>query len=328
MLINCFSIFFSSFLVGILAIFLLRKMALKSGFFMIKGIPLVGGPGIALAFILGSLGGLFIFKVISKEITGILLASTAMLIFGLFDDRKELSIKTKFIVQIIASTILILSGVRTNIVYIGSFANIAITLIWVIGITNAFNHLDIMDGLAAAVAVIVSGVFLAAALINQDIKSLILALALLSGVFSFLIYNLPPAKVYMGNSGSHFLGFVLSAVAIVISYAPMERKIALLAPILILGFPIFDTVFVSILRLKKNILPFKKSNDHLALLFLRLGFSKNKALGAMLLLTLSFSLSGLALMKVSNLSGMILILVIVFVSMIFINRMAKLKVND
>ncbi|MDD5097389.1 MAG: MraY family glycosyltransferase [Candidatus Omnitrophica bacterium] len=295
---------------------------------MMKGIPLVGGLGIALAFILGSLGGLFIFKVISKEITGILLASTAMLIFGLFDDRKELSIKTKFIVQIIASTILILSGVRTNIIYIGTLANIAITLIWVIGITNAFNHLDIMDGLAAAVAVIVSGVFLAAALINQDIKSLILALALLSGVFSFLIYNLPPAKVYMGNSGSHFLGFVLSAVAIVISYAPMERKIALLSPILILGFPIFDTVFVSILRLKKNILPFKKSNDHLALLFLRLGFSKNKALGAMLLLTLSFSLSGLALMKVSNLSGMILILVIVFVSMVFINRMAKLKVND
>ncbi len=327
MLINCLFIFFSGLLTGILAIFLLRKMALKSSFFIIKGIPSVGGISIALVFILGSLGGLFLFKIISKEIIGIFLASAAMLIFGLFDDHKELSIKTKFLVQIIASSILILFGVRTNIVYIGTLANIIITLIWVIGITNAFNHLDIMDGLAAGVALIVSGVFLIASIYNQDISSLILTLVLLSAVCSFLFYNLPPAKVYMGNSGSHFLGFVLSAVAIVISYAPMERKIALLSPILILGFPIFDTLFVSILRLKKRILPFKKSNDHLALLFLRVGFSENKSLGAMFLLTLIFSLSGLALMKISNLSGIILILFIVFMSMVFISKMAKLKVN-
>jgi UDP-GlcNAc:undecaprenyl-phosphate GlcNAc-1-phosphate transferase len=250
-----------------------------------------------------------------------------MLLFGLFDDHKELSIKTKFLVQIIAASVLIASGVRTQIIYIGDLANIGITLIWVIGITNAFNHLDITDGLAAGVAIIASGAFFIVSFFNQDIPSLVLTLALLSGVCSFLVYNLPPAKIYMGNSGSHFLGFVLSAIALLINYAPMEREIALLSPILILGLPIFDTVFVSLVRLKKHILPFKKSGDHLALLLLKSGYSEKKALATMFSLTLIFSISGVVLTRISNSSGIILVSSVTLMSIVLIVKMSKLRIN-
>ena len=107
----------------------------------------------------------------------------------------------------------------------------------------------------------------------------------------------------MGNSGSHFLGFALAAIALIISYAPLERKIALLSPVLILGLPIFDTAFLILARIIKKSLPFKKSNDHLALRFLALGYSKKKALLTMLALCLFFSISGVWLSQVPNIFG-------------------------
>jgi len=304
MFISCLFIFFISFIAGILSLFLFKKLALKYGFCVLQGIPLVGGISIASGFIFGSLSGCFFLHLPLKAIIGIVFSSAIMLVFGLFDDYKELSIKTKLLIQIIAASVLISSGIRTRIISIGDVANIIITFTWIIGITNAFNHLDIMDGLAAGVAIIVSAVFFIMSFLNQDIQSVILILALLSAIPGFLIYNFPPAKIYLGNSGSHFLGFVLSAIAITIHYASLENKVALFSPILILGLPIFDTLFVSILRLKKGILPFKKSNDHLALILLRSGYSKNKILTVMFLLALVFSLSGLALSKVPKFLGL------------------------
>jgi UDP-GlcNAc:undecaprenyl-phosphate GlcNAc-1-phosphate transferase len=327
MLVNCLTIIFISFLTGILAVVLFKKLALKSAFLAGKEIPLVGGISIALAFVSGILAGWILFKFPSQQIIGIAFSALTMLGFGLFDDHQELSVTTKFLVQIIAASVLISSGVRTQIVYIGDWANIAITLIWIIGVTNAFNHLDILDGLAAGVAVIASGAFLATSFFNQDIQSLVIALALLSAVLSFLLYNLPPAKIYMGNSGSHFLGFILAAVAISINYAPMERKIALLSPLLILGLPIFDTFFVILMRLKKHILPFRKSGDHLALLFLKSGYSQKKVLTAMFLLTLIFSVSGVALAKIPNYWGITLVAAIILMSVVLIVRMSKLRIS-
>ncbi|GAH05852.1 unnamed protein product, partial [marine sediment metagenome] len=119
------------------------------------------------------------------------------------------------------------------------------TFLWIIGITNAFNHLDILDGLAGGIAVISSAAFFLIALSNANLGVAIPALVLVAVTLSFLRYNLSAAKVYMGNSGSHFLGFTLAAIALGISYAPLERKIALLSPLLILGFPIFDTAFLT-----------------------------------------------------------------------------------
>jgi UDP-GlcNAc:undecaprenyl-phosphate GlcNAc-1-phosphate transferase len=156
---------------------------------------------------------------------------------------------------------------------------------------------------------------------------LVLSLALAGAVFSFLIFNLPPAKIYMGNSGSHFLGFVLAATALIISYAGLERKIALASPLLILGFPIFDTAFLILIRLSKKKLPFQKSNDHLVFRLLASGYSKRSALTAIIILCLFFSLCGVMLIKASNPIAAILITLVVLVCSIITYRFKKVPIN-
>lgn len=280
-----------------------------------------------VSFVVTCLLAVFIFQNPSPRLAGIIVSSTVMLIFGIIDDWRELSVPAKFLAQIIAASILVFSGSRTNIVYIGNPANIIITFIWVLGITNAFNLLDIMDGLAAGTALIACFSFSMISFINGDADTLVLSLILSGAIIGFLIYNLPPANIYMGNSGSHFLGFVLAAIALVISYASLETKIALLSPLLILGFPILDTIFLIFMRLSKKKLPFNKSNDHLALRLSALGYSKIKVLLIILGLALFFSLCGVIISRVSVPFDAVIIGMVIFVSLVLIKKFSKIAVH-
>lgn len=323
MLINYFFVFLSSLLIGVVATSLFKKISLQYKILMPKGITLVGGISMGLTVVLI----FFIFKSLFIGIKGIFFASFVMLVFGILDDWKELSVWAKFLVQIIATSLLILFGIRTQIVYIGEPINIIITFIWVVGITNAFNLLDIVDGLAAGTAIIISLAFFAASLSTGGINIAFLSIALSGIIFSFLVYNLPPAKVYMGNSGSHFLGFILAAVALSISYAPIERKAALLSPLFILALPIIDTAFLILIRLSKKLSPFKKSNDHLVMRFMYAGFSKKKALLIMLILELFFSFCGVSLIYVPNRYGLMIIGLVIFIGLAVSVKMARVKIN-
>jgi len=327
MLLKYISAVFLGFVAGVVLMALLRRIALKYNLLTSKGIPLIGGVSIGLSFLVAYLVISFPSFNLSQQTAGIIISSFIMLVLGIIDDLRELSIPAKFFVQIIAATLLILSGGRTHIVYIGDAANIIITFIWVIGITNAFNLLDIMDGLAAGIAVVVVISFSVIAFLNGDNITLALTLALLGGLFAFLRYNLPPAKIYMGNSGSHFLGFLIAAIALSISYATLENKIALLSPLLILGFPIFDTAFLILMRLLKRKLPFKKSNDHLALRFLALGYSKRKVLLIMVCFGLFFSACGLAISRVSGILGPFIITLVILASLVLVRKMSKIEVH-
>jgi UDP-GlcNAc:undecaprenyl-phosphate GlcNAc-1-phosphate transferase len=308
-------------------VFLFRKIALRYKILTPQGIPLVGGIAMGLSFLfVACLVWFSLYRSLLQETKGIIIASLIMLVFGIIDDWRELSILAKFLVQIIATTLMIAFGIRTQIVYIGNLANIIITFIWVLGVSNAFNHLDVIDGVAGGTALIISLAFFIISFLGGDIKNAILALALSGAIFSFFIYNFPPAKIYMGNSGSHFLGFALAAIALAISYAPLERKVALLSPLFILGLPIYDTAFLIWARVIKKKLPFKKSNDHLALRFLILGYSKKKTLLTMLTLCLFFSICGILISQLSNLFGIIIIVCAVLVSFVLTNRMNKVQV--
>lgn len=129
----------------------------------------------------------------------------------------------------------------------------------------------------------------------------------------------------MGNSGSHFLGFLIAGIALAISYAPLHRKIALLSPVVILGLPIFDTAFLILARLLKRKMPFNKSDDHLALRFIAGGYSKKKTLLAMLVLCFLFCLFGVLLSQVSNIAGAFLLLGMAVIIMIFLRKLRSMK---
>jgi UDP-GlcNAc:undecaprenyl-phosphate GlcNAc-1-phosphate transferase len=328
LLINYIFIGALGYLSGIILSGILQKFSVRYKILIPRGIPLVGGISVALSFGIAVLAGFISFAGLTREVIGIIAASFIMLIFGILDDWKELSICAKFLMQIVAASILIIFGVRTQIAYIGIAANIIITFVWVLGITNAFNHLDVMDGLAGGCAAIVGPAFFIVAVLNNDINAAVLSLALSAATLGFLGYNLPPAKIYMGNSGSHFVGFIFAAIAMIISYAPLDRKVALLSPVFILGLPVFDTAFLVIIRTMKRILPFKKSNDHPALMLLAIGYSRKKALSLMLALCLFFSLCGILLNRVSNVSGIAVVLSVCFLIFMLTRKMIKTASNN
>lgn len=328
MVTNYLFVVIASFLLSILFILLFRRIASKYNILKLQDIPLIGGIGIGISFLTVSLIISFLLKVLSLEIFGIILSSLLMLVFGIIDDWRELSVIAKFLAQIIATTLLIIFGVRTQIMYMGSLTNIIITYVWVLAITNAFNHLDVLDGLASGVATLVGSSFFVISLMNQQSAIAILTLSLSAATFGFFIFNLPPARIYMGNCGSHFLGFTLASIALAISYAPLERKIALFSPLLILGLPIFDTGFLILMRLIKKKLPFKKSGDHMVLRLMAIGYSKKKALLIMLSLGLFFSFCGVLISQVSNSLGIVIIVIVLTTTLVITQRMGRISMDD
>jgi len=294
-------IIFSGALIScILGISFFRRIALKYKILQSRGIPMVGGLGIGLAFVFSSGLGGYLFGIWGTKIFIVLGVSLLMLFFGLADDLKEQSILQKFIVQSICAALLICFGIRTDIMYFGFWGNAVITFFWILGITNAFNLLDIMDGLAAGAALIVSSALLAIAFINPDINMQILSIILCAVTLGCLVFNLPPASIYLGNSGSHFLGFMIGAITLILRYASKENVLALLSPIVILWLPITDTFLLIIFRMMKRKIPFKKSNDHIAFRIRYFASSPIKTILVMFLLCSFFSFAGVILTKVNN----------------------------
>jgi len=326
--INALFIISGAFLIGTLLLFFLKGISQKYKFLVAQEIPLVGGVSLAIAFILTSTCFIYLNGIATRQTFGLIFASLLMLGFGVIDDWRELSVGVKFLLQIIAALILVFFGIKTQIIFVGTVLNIVITIIWVLAITNAFNHLDIMDGVAALTALIVSVAFFLIAFLGHDLRSMIFSLALIASILSFLVYNLPPAKVYMGNAGSHFLGFLLATISLIISFAPMEKKIALLSPVLILGFPIYDTFFLILMRLLKKKIPFKKSNDHLVLRCLAMGYSKKKALYFVFFWNLFFVFAGIITYYASYRQGIATVLIVLLAGVGLGKSMSKVRIND
>ncbi|MFH1397188.1 MAG: MraY family glycosyltransferase [Candidatus Omnitrophota bacterium] len=312
-----------SLLSGIFFLAFLKNISLKYRILSPKGTPVIGGIGLGLSFFASVLLGVYLFKILDKRIIGILISSFLMFVFGIIDDRRELSVKAKIIAQSVAVCVLISYGVHTRIVYIGALLNIVVTFVWIIGITNAVNHLDIIDGLAGSVVFIANAAFFAICFAKGDLNIIVLTLALAGSLVSFLIFNIPPAKIYMGNSGSHFLGFILAVMAISISYASLKQPIALFSPLLILGLPIFDTFFLIIRRIRRSLSPFNKSDDHFVFGLQKLGYSNKKTLLFMFMLTCFFTFSGILLSKVNNLTGVLIIAIVILASILMAKKINK-----
>jgi UDP-GlcNAc:undecaprenyl-phosphate GlcNAc-1-phosphate transferase len=322
-------IFTSALVLSMLFTFLLARFSLKSKLLKTKDIPLVGGPGIGLAFIFALGLGIFIFNLPSlNKISAIALAALVMLFFGVVDDLKELSVAHKFLIQSICAIYLIGCGVRTQIMYLGFWGNAVITFFWLLGVTNAFNLLDILDGLTTGLVLIISSAFLLIGFLTADLGVQILSLILCAGSIGFLFFNLPPAKVYLGNSGSHFFGFLLAAIALITHYASGKNVLALASPLMILGLPIMDTALLIIFRIIKKKLPFNKSKDHVVFKIKALGFSPAKILLIMYLLCFILSACGVILTRASNLLGMGIIIAVCLFSIGVLPKLIKIEVDD
>ena len=246
-----------------------RKAALKFGMVdaadgrlkhQREPVPYLGGLAIYVAFLV-SLAFTFEFR---QDVLGIILAGTIVLLLGLIDDFGVLSPGIKLAGQFLAVFVLIKSGIRIQIAALPDWLTLTLTVLWMIGIINAFNLLDVMDGLSAGVGVVASTFMLGVAVLNGDSTIAFMLVALAGSLLGFLRYNFYPARIYMGDAGSLFLGFMVGALAMVGHYA-VNHPIGVLSPVLILGVPIFDTVFVMYIRRRRGLSIFRGSPDHIAL---------------------------------------------------------------
>jgi UDP-GlcNAc:undecaprenyl-phosphate GlcNAc-1-phosphate transferase len=189
-----------------------------------------------------------------SQLAGILIGASLMSFMGFWDDRFSLSAGVKLIGQFIALALLLISDVSINILP-HPLLNIAATALWVVGITNAFNLLDNMDGLSGGVAAIAAAHFaLMCAFTGQYLVGA-LSVAVMAACIGFLIYNWTPATIFMGDSGALFLGFVLAAIGIKVDFPQNIPIVTWMIPILVLAVPIFDTTLVTISRLKRGLNP-------------------------------------------------------------------------
>ena len=291
-------------------------------------IPYLGGVGVFFSTFIITLVMTFRQGALGPELTAVLAGSIVIVLLGLVDDFIELSPAPKFLGQALAVSILVVLGVSTKIAAIGTLGNILITFLWMFAIINAFNLLDIMDGLCSGIAVIAAGAFLAVSFLSQNLLACIICSCLIGAGLGFLRYNLPPARIYLGDTGGMFFGFILAAVAMVIDYAPLKREIALLTPILALGLPIFDTGFVILMRLLHGRPVIRKSQDHFALRLIEAGLTKQKALLIMYLFGFFFAGSSLIINRVSNQQGIVVLLAIVLICGIALKKIGAVKIND
>lgn len=230
----------------------------------------LGGLAIYLAF-LATLGVMVDFE---QRVLGLLLASTLVLLLGLVDDLEAQTPSVKFAGQILAVFVLMKAGIRIQITWLEGVPYLAeaVTLLWIVGITNAFNIIDVMDGLAAGTAGVALLGLGAMAWWNGDIAIASFTLSLAGAAFGFLRLNVHPARIYLGDAGSMLLGFLVAALATQASWAKLSPY-AVAAPIVLLAVPIFDTALVSFHRLKRGSSPFRGSPDHFAVRLRRNGFS-------------------------------------------------------
>jgi UDP-GlcNAc:undecaprenyl-phosphate GlcNAc-1-phosphate transferase len=194
----------------------------------------------------------------------ILLAGTIVVLLGLVDDIGALSPRAKFLGQSLAILALMKAGILIEIVYLPWYVTYPLTYVWLLGITNAFNIIDIMDGLSAGVGLIGALALLAVSVINGNVQIAILTATLAGSLLGFLRYNFVPARIYLGDTGSLFIGLNLGALAMIGSYTE-HNPVGLLVPVIILGVPIFDTLFVMYVRRRRGISMFLGSPDHFAL---------------------------------------------------------------
>ncbi len=264
-----------------------------------RAIPKFGGPAVILGFLISTIYLLFIMnsegtvhlfgtQQLGKKLLGFLISIIVLSIFCIIDDIKTIKPITKLFGQLLASIIVILSGIRIdgvnlpflNYPEIHQVISVFITIIWIIIVTNAINLIDGLDGLSSGISVISSMSLLIIFVLNgSSLESIVLITALAGALVGFLPYNFSPAKTFIGDTGSNFLGFSLAIISI-LGAAKTYTAAVIVLPMIALGLPIADTCMAIFRRLRKGKsikAVFKADKGHLHHKLLAKGFSQKQA---------------------------------------------------
>ena len=277
-----------------------------------KPTALLGGSGIFLAFAIPYL----IFVPLNKLTIGILLCMSIIFTLGLLDDILSLTPQLKLIIQLVVAIIAILFGISVKIIPY-PFISIPLTILWMVGITNALNILDNMDGLAAGISFIAaSSIFIYSLSYNLTLPA-VLSVILAGSILGFFKYNFNPAKIFMGDCGSLFLGLTLSLITIIETWrAVTNLLLALMVPLAIMIIPIFDMALVTFTRTGHGRAVFQGGKDHSSHRLVFLGFSEKRAVLVLMAISALFGLITIGFSKL-NFYMALLILILMAIFLIF-----------
>lgn len=299
-------VFLLSFLVVYLSSPLLRKLALRFEILDLPGgrkihkvaTPLLGGVAVYLGLLFG-----FLFNWQQEYfLWPLLLGATIILIVGIINDIRELGVRVRLLFQILAGLVVISAGMRISLlpnVLWGDILEVIITLFWIVGVTNAYNYLDGLDGLAAGSAIINLICFIAILYFTGQYPLGLIMIILAGACLGFLPYNFKQEhKIFLGEAGSTLLGFSLACIAFIGNWAS-NNVVKISIPILILGVPIFDMIFTTIMRIKegkvKTLLEWLRygDKDHFHHYLVDLGFKPQGAVIFIYFVTLSLGISAI-----------------------------------
>ena len=282
-----------------------------------KPIPRLGG----LAIYGGFLCSILIFGQLDETMLCVLLGAAIIVALGIFDDVLALGAKLKFVVQIVAAAIPVCIGdlqigLFTNLnplsdtpfVHLGILA-VPATIIWIVGITNAVNLIDGLDGLAVGVSSIAAITMLAVALLTGNMPIAITMAALAGACIGFMPYNLHPAKIFMGDTGSTFLGYMLATVSIM-GLFKFYAVISFAVPFLILGLPIFDTANAIIRRVAAGRSPMSPDRGHVHHKLIDMGFNQKQAVAILYAISATLGLTAVVLTSSGEVKAIVLLLAV------------------
>ena len=239
----------------------------------------------------------------------ILVGAVAMVVTGFIDDRSAIRPRVKLLVQSVVALALVLAGLRLSLFVQSELIRGVVTFLWIVGITNAFNLLDNMDGLSAGVGIIVAAIFCVVALQTKQCFVASLLLTLIGALAGLLVFNFHPASIFMGDTGSLFLGYMIAVLTVAFTLPPAPQPLfSAVTPLVILAVPLFDTVSVVIIRLHHGLSPFQADKNHFSHRLVGLGMSVRQAVLTIYLVTAAIGLSATQLYR-SDAIGSIVALV-------------------
>lgn len=284
-------------------------------------IPLMGG----VAIYVGVVCSILIFgRHYLPELASILGGATLLSLLGLWDDRVDLPAGIKLVGQVVATAGLILAGVQVHLGWLPGWLNIALTVGWVVGISNAVNFLDNMDGLAGGISAVAAAYFTVIAAMNGQYLVSSLAAAVLGACLGFLIFNSKPASIFMGDAGSLFLGYVLAAVGIKLRFPGNVNFVTWMVPVLVMWVPIADTTLVIMSRARRRVNPFTTAGrDHTSHRLVGRGLTQREAVLVLYLTACAVGLLSIFVMQATPAEGYQVGLVVLVVTGLVVWQLEK-----
>jgi UDP-GlcNAc:undecaprenyl-phosphate GlcNAc-1-phosphate transferase len=306
-----------------------------------RPIPRIGGVAVFLSAMSLFIVVLFLdnaigdaFRDMQLQLTILFCSATFVFLIGLVDDLNELPARFKFLAELLAACALCIAGVRISSIGITEqwtlhlgFLSYPLTLFWIVGITNAVNLSDGLDGLAAGVSAVACAVIAIFAVYGSDVVMAILMIALLGSLSGFLFFNFNPAKIFMGDCGSLFLGFTLASASVLCS-TKSSALVGLALPFLALGVPIFDTLFSMLRRFLERRSLFAPDRRHFHHRLIDLGLRQRHVVVAIYVMTLAFVGLGMFMMITRNAASVVVFLCILLMLLLVFRLVGSIRLRE